>query len=68
MVTIRNKFLVLAAVLWLAGMLLVLLGAYGKSSGWELTSALLTTGILAQATGFGFLGYVLMQAAFSKKK
>jgi hypothetical protein len=68
MVTIRNKFVVLAAVFWLVGIILILLGAYGRSAGWGVTPTLFTIGILAQAAGFGFLGYVLMQAAFSKKK
>ncbi len=68
MVTIRNKFLVLAAVCWLVGVVLLLLGAYGRSAGWDATPTLFTIGILAQAAGFGLLGYVLMQAAFSKKK
>ena len=67
-VTIRNKFLHLAAGFWLAGILLLLLGAYGKNSGWSATGTLLTLGIMAQAVGFALLGYVIMQAVFSKKK
>jgi hypothetical protein len=68
MITIRNKFILFAAGFWLVGILLVLLGAYGKSAGWEATGLLLTIGVTAQAIGFGFLGYVLMQAVFSRKK
>lgn len=68
MVTIRNKFVVLAAIFWLVGIILIVLGAYGRSAGWNATPTLFTIGILAQATGFGFLGYVIMQAVFSKKK
>ncbi|WP_018617784.1 hypothetical protein [Spirosoma luteum] len=68
MVTIRNKFMVLAAIFWLVGIILIVLGAYGRSAGWDATPTLFTTGILAQATGFGFLGYVIMQTVFSKKK
>ncbi|MGF7216716.1 small-conductance mechanosensitive channel [Spirosoma lacussanchae] len=68
MITIRNKFILLAAGFWLVGILLVLLGAYGKSAGWEATGLLLTIGVTAQAIGFGFLGYVLMQAVFTRKK
>ena len=68
MVTIRNKFVILAAVCWLSGIILLLLGAYGRKAGWDVTPTLFTTGIIAQAAGFGFLGYVIMQAAFSKKK
>ena len=67
MVTIKNKFILLAAGFWLLGMVLVLLGAYGKSSHWEATGTLLTVGILAQAIGFGFLGFAIMQAVFRKK-
>lgn len=68
MITIRNKFLLLAAGFWLLGIVLVVLGAYGKSAGWQATGTLLSVGLVSQAIGFGFLGYVLMQAAFSKKK
>ena len=68
MVTIRNKFIVLAAGFWLTGLVLVLLGAYGRSVAWETTGTLLSLGVVAQAIGFGFFGYVLMQAAFTKKK
>lgn len=67
MVTIRNKFIVLAAGFWLTGLLLVLLGAYGRRVAWEITGTLLSLGVVAQAIGFGFFGYVLMQAAFTKK-
>lgn len=68
MVTIRNKFLLMAAGFWLVGLLLVLLGAASKSSGWEYTGLVLTIGITAQAIAFGLLGYVIMQAILSKKK
>lgn len=67
MITIKNKFILLAAGFWLSGLLLVLLGAYGKSSQWEATGTLLTVGISAQALGFGFLGFAIMQAVFKKK-
>lgn len=68
MVTIRNKFIVLAAGFWLTGLVLVLLGAYGKSAAWSVTGTLLSIGVALQAIGFGFFGYVLMQAAFTKKE
>ncbi len=68
MVTIRNKFIVLAAGFWLTGLILVLLGVVGKSNAWEVTGILLSIGVVAQAIGFGFFGYVLMQAAFTKKE
>lgn len=68
MVTIKNKFLLLAAGFWLAGILLTLLGAYADKQQWAATGTLFTVGILGQAVGFGLLGYAIMQAAFSKKK
>lgn len=68
MVTIKNKFLLLAAGLWLSGLALTLLGAYGKRVQWSATGTLLTIGITAQAIGFGFLGFAIMQAVFNKKK
>lgn len=68
MITIKNKFILLAAGFWLSGMIVVLLGAYGKSNQWESTGTLLTVGISAQAIGFGFLGFAVMQAVFSKKR
>ena len=67
MVTIKNKFILLAAGFWLSGLLLTGLGAYGKSHQWEATGTLLTTGISAQAIGFAFLGFAIMQAVFRKK-
>lgn len=68
MVTIKNKIILLAAGFWLSGIVLLLLGAYGKKAAWEVTGTLLTLGIIGQAVAFGFFGYVLMQAAFTKKK
>ena len=47
MVTIRNKFIVLAAVFWLGGIVSLLLGALLKENDWAGT--LLTIGIIAQA-------------------
>lgn len=67
MVTIKNKYILLAAGFWLSGLVLTLLGAYGKSNRWEATGTLLTVGILAQAIGFGFLGFAIMQAILKKK-
>ncbi len=68
MVTIKNKFLLLAVGFWLSGLVLVLLGAAGRSQQWSSTDLLFTIGVTAQAIGFGFFGYVLMQAVFTKKK
>lgn len=68
MVTIKNKYILLAAGFWVSGLILTLLGAYGKSHQWESTGILLTLGISGQAIGFGLLGFAIMQAAFSKKK
>lgn len=67
MVTIKNKYLLIAAGLWLSGIALTLLGAYGKRAHWEATGTLLTIGITTQAVGFGFLGFAIMQAVFRKK-
>ncbi len=67
MVTIKNKFILLAAGFWLSGLTLTGLGAYGKTHQWETTGTLLTVGITAQAIGFGFLGFAIMQAVFRKK-
>lgn len=66
MVTIKNKFVLLAAIFWLAGIVLLLLGASFKGQSWAGT--LLTLGIVGQAIGFGFLGFAIMQAVFNKKK
>ncbi|AQG81165.1 hypothetical protein [Spirosoma montaniterrae] len=68
MITIRNKYLLAAAGFWLLGLIFVLIGAAGRSNQWDSAGTLLTIGILAQAIGFGLLGFVLMQAVFSKKK
>ena len=68
MVTLKNKYILLAAGFWLSGLALTLLGAYGKQHQWDATPTLLTVGISAQAIGFGFLGFAIMQAVFSKKK
>ncbi|SFD06620.1 hypothetical protein [Spirosoma endophyticum] len=67
MVTLKNKYILLAAGFWLSGLVLTLLGAYGKSHQWEATGTLLTVGISAQAIGFAFLGFAIMQAVFKKK-
>jgi len=67
MVTLKNKYILLAAGFWVSGLVLTLLGAYGKNHQWEATGTLLTVGILAQALGFGFLGFAIMQAVFRKK-
>ncbi|GAB3733298.1 hypothetical protein [Spirosoma lituiforme] len=67
MVTIKNKFILLAAGFWLSGLALTLAGAYGKSHQWAATGTLLTVGISAQAIGFAFLGFAIMQAVFKKK-
>lgn len=66
MVTIKNKYLLAAISFWVGGIVLLLLGALLKAHSWAGT--LLAIGITAQAIGFGFFGYVLMQAAFTKKK
>ncbi|WP_288429841.1 hypothetical protein [uncultured Spirosoma sp.] len=68
MVTIKNKFLLLAVGFWFSGLILTLIGAAARSQHWSSSGLLLTIGITAQAIGFGFFGYVLMQAIFSKKK
>lgn len=67
MVTIKNKYILLAAACWFSGLTLTLLGAYGKSHQWAATGTLLTIGITAQAIGFAFLGFAIMQAVFKKK-
>ena len=67
MVTIKNKYILLAAGFWLTGLALTLAGAYGKSHHWDATGMLLTIGISAQAIGFAFLGFAIMQAVFKKK-
>ena len=67
MVTIKNKFILLAAGFWFTGLVLTLAGAYGKSHQWTATGTLLTVGISAQAVGFAFLGFAIMQAVFKKK-
>jgi hypothetical protein len=65
MITIRNKYILLAAGFWLGGIALLLLGAALKGNSWAGT--LLTIGIIAQALGFGFLGFAIMQSVFKKK-
>ncbi len=65
MVTIKNKFVLLAAGFWLIGIVLLLLGASFKSQSWAGTA--LTIGIIGQAIGFGFLGFAIMQAVLKKK-
>ena len=68
MVTIKNKYILLAAGFWLVGIVLLLLGAYFKNKQ-ELDAAgpLLSIGLVAQAIGFAFLGFAIMQATFKKK-
>ena len=68
MITIRNKYMLLAAGFWLAGVVLVLLGAYFKVNHLDWAGPLLSIGLLSQAISFGFFGFVLMKAAFTKKK
>ncbi|WP_332368790.1 hypothetical protein [Spirosoma telluris] len=67
MITIKNKFILLAAGFWLSGIVLILLGAGAKSTHADLAGTLLSIGILAQALGFGFLGFAIMQAVLKKK-
>ncbi|MFD2932428.1 hypothetical protein [Spirosoma flavum] len=67
MVTIKNKYILLAAGFWITGLASTLLGAYGKNHQWTATGTLLTVGISAQAIGFAFLGFAIMQAVFRKK-
>lgn len=67
MVTIKNKYILLAVGFWLTGLIITLLGAYGKNQQWESTGSLLSIGITGQAIGFGFLGFAIMQAVFKKK-
>lgn len=67
MVTIKNKFLILAAGFWVLGLVLVLTGAWVKIRHADMAGTLLSLGILAQAIGFGFFGYVVMQAVLKKK-
>ena len=68
MVTIKNKYILLAAGFWLAGIVLVILGAIFKTSHPDWAGPLLSIGLMAQAIGFGFFGFVLMQAVLRKKK
>jgi hypothetical protein len=67
MVTIKNKFILLAAGFWLVGIVLILAGAWAKSARPDIAGSLLTGGILAQALAFGFLGFAIMQAVLKKK-
>lgn len=68
MVSLKNKYVLLAGGFWLAGILALLLGAWARREGWAAAGWLLTVGVTGQAVGFGFLGFALMQAVFSKKK
>lgn len=68
MITIRNKYILLAAGFWLSGIVLVLLGAWFRNQQWNGAGLLLSTGILTQALGFGFLCFAIMQAVLNKKK
>ncbi|WP_338874519.1 hypothetical protein WBJ53_02770 [Spirosoma sp. SC4-14] len=67
MVTIKNKYVLLAAGCWLVGIVLLLIGAWARNNQLPSAGLLLTTGILGQAAGFGFLGFAIMQAVFRKK-
>ncbi|GAB3757381.1 hypothetical protein [Spirosoma pomorum] len=66
MVTIKNKYVLLAAGFWLSGIVLLLLGSVYKGQAWAGT--LLSVGIIGQAIGFGFLGFAIMQSVFRKKE
>ncbi|QMW01963.1 hypothetical protein [Spirosoma foliorum] len=67
MITIKNKFILVAAGFWISGIILILAGAWAKSSRPDMAGILLSGGILAQALGFGFLGFAIMQAVMKKK-
>jgi len=67
MVTIKNKYVLLAAGCWLVGILLLLIGALARKNQLPSAELLLTIGIIGQAAGFGFLGFAIMQATFRKK-
>ncbi|CCH56938.1 hypothetical protein BN8_06328 [Fibrisoma limi BUZ 3] len=64
--TIRNKYIILAAGFWLGGIILLLIGSMLKSQSWAGT--LFTIGILGQAVGFGLFGFAIMKGAFNKKE
>jgi NADH:ubiquinone oxidoreductase subunit K len=66
MVTIKNKYVLLAAGFWLSGIVLLLVGATYKAQSWAGT--VLSIGIVGQAIGFGFLGFAIMQSVFRKKE
>ncbi|QKZ11850.1 hypothetical protein [Spirosoma sp. KUDC1026] len=66
MVTIKNKYVLLAAGFWISGIVLLLLGAIYKAQSWSGT--VLSLGIIGQAIGFGFLGFAIMQSVFRKKE
>ncbi len=68
MVTIKNKYVLLAAGFWLGGIVLLLLGAYFKTPHPDWSGSLLSAGLIAQAIGFAFFGFVLMQAVLKKKE
>ncbi|QIP17536.1 hypothetical protein G8759_35300 [Spirosoma aureum] len=67
MVTIKNKFVLLAAAFWIIGIVLLLIGAWARNHSSDAAGTLLTLGILGQAIGFGFLGFAIMQAVLKKK-
>ncbi|QHV98405.1 hypothetical protein [Spirosoma endbachense] len=67
MVTIKNKFVLLAAAFWIIGIVLLLIGAWARNNHSDAAGTLLTLGILGQAIGFGFLGFAIMQAVLKKK-
>jgi len=64
--TIKNKYIILAAGFWLGGILMLLLGSVLKDQSWAGT--LFTIGILGQAAGFGLFGFAIMKGAFNKKE
>jgi hypothetical protein len=66
MVTIKNKYILLAAGFWLTGIVLLLLGSVYKTQTWSGT--IISVGIVGQAIGFGFLGFAIMQSVFRKKE
>ncbi|MCK8491570.1 MULTISPECIES: hypothetical protein [Spirosoma] len=68
MVTIKNKFVLLAAGFWLTGIVLLLAGAWARRTHSDTADTLLSLGIIGQAIGFGFLGFVIMQAVLNKSK
>lgn len=67
MVTIKNKYVLLAAGFWLGGVAFLLVGAWFKNQQWDGAGTLLSIGVLSQALGFGFFFFALMQSVFRKK-